>query len=97
MKYNITDKLKFDEDPILQIKDIELTVKSDAETVLKLMDVVTGEGELAGATKAMELLLSAKDQKKLTALHLKTYDYIAVMMAAVNLALGEDPEEPQGE
>lgn len=93
MRYNITEKLKFDEDPVLVVKDKELTIKSDAETVLQLMDVLSTRGEIAGAMEAMKLLLSPADQKKLQGLHLKTNDYIEVMKAAVNLAMGEDPEE----
>lgn len=93
MRYNITEKLKFDEDPVLVVKDKELTIKSDAETVLQLMDVLSTRGEIAGAMEAMKLLLSPADQKKLQGLHLKTKDYIEVMKAAVNLAMGEDPEE----
>lgn len=98
MVYDLTEKLKFNEDPILVIKDKELTVKSDAEVVLRLMDLLQTKGEIAGATEAMSLLLSPADLKKLSALHLKTDDYVTVMHAAINLALGSDPEEEeQGE
>ena len=99
MIYNLTEKLKFDADPKLVIKDVELTVNSDAETVLRLVDVMRTKGEMAGAAEALELLLSEKDRKKLTALHLKITDYVAVVRAAVQLALGNDPdeEEPTGE
>ncbi len=95
MRYNITDKLKFNEDPVLIIKDKELTVKADAEIVLQLMDILQAKGEIAGAAEALKLLLSPSDQKKLSSLHLKTEDYIEVMKAAVSLALGEDPEDDQ--
>ena len=98
MKYNLTDKLKFNEDPVLQIRDTELTIKSDAEVVLQLMDIMSTKGELAAARDVLGLLLSPEDRKKLEGLKLKTNDYIAVMNAAVTLALGEDPEEePPGE
>ena len=97
MVYNLTEKLKFDQDPVLQIRDVELTIRSDAEVVLQLLDVLQGRGELAGATEAFKLLLSPADQKKLAGLHLKTADYVTVMKTAVDLALGEDPDEDQGE
>ena len=98
MTYNLTEKLKFSEDPILRIKDTELTIKSDAEVVLQLMDVLANKGEIAGAREAMDLLLSAADKKKLYALHLKMEDYIEAMKAAVQLAMGGDPsEEDAGE
>ena len=98
MTYDLTDKLSFREDPKLIVRDAKLTVKSDAEVVLRLMDLITEKGEAGGAREAMSLLLSAGDQKKLAALHLKMDDYLAVMKAAVQLALGEDPEDaPAGE
>lgn len=98
MIYNMTEKLKFDSDPILKIGDTELTIKSDAETVLQLLDIVSAKGELSAARACMELLLSPADQKKLKALHLKTRDYVEVMSTAMSLALGEDPDEDiQGE
>lgn len=93
MKYNITEKLKFNEDPVLVIRDKELTIKSDADVILRLMDVLSTKGEVAGATEVMDLLLSASDQKKLSSLHLKMTDYIDVIKTAISLALGEDPEE----
>lgn len=98
MIYNMTEKLKFDSDPVLTIKDTELTIKSEAETVLQLLDIVSAKGELAAARACMELLLSPDDQKKLKALHLSTRDYVEVMSTAMSLALGEDPDEDiQGE
>ena len=99
MVYDLTEKLKFDEDPVLVVKDTHLTVRSDAETVLRLMDALRDKGETAGAREAAELLLSAADRKKLESLHLRMDDYIRVIAAAVRLALGADPEEeePAGE
>ena len=95
MKYNLTEKLKFNEDPVLQIRDVELTIKSDAEIVLRLMDVMNGRGQLAAAREAMDLLLSPGDKKKLDGLKLKADDYIQVMNTAVALALGNDPDEEE--
>ena len=93
MKYDLTEKLRFDEDPKLVIRDTVLTVRSDAEVVLRLMDVLSRKGEAAGASEAVELLFSKGDQKKLAALGLKLGDYLEVLKAAVQLAMGSDPEE----
>lgn len=97
MLYNITEKLKFDEDPVLQIGEIQLTVKSDAEVVLKLLDIVNNNGEIAAAVQAQPLLLSEEDQEKLKGLHLKTADWLEVMGAAIQMAFGQEPEELPGE
>lgn len=98
MKYNITDKLKFDQDPIMQIGETEVTVKSDAEIVLELLDIINTNGEIAAAAKAEGLLFSEADRKKLRKLHLKANDWLEVMSAAMQLAFGSDPdEEDKGE
>ena len=99
MTYDLTEKLRFREDPKLIVRDTRLTVRSDAEVVLRLMDLIAEKGEVGGAREAMGLLLSPADQKKLSALHLKMDDYLEILKAAVRLALGEDPEEnaPAGE
>ena len=98
MTYDITEKLNFDADPKLKIKDVELTIKSDAENVLQILDVLQNSGETEAAVKCMPILLGEEDQAKLKSLHLKMNDYIEVMEAAVSLALGEDPgEDKQGE
>lgn len=98
MTYDITEKLNFDADPKLKIKDVELTIKSDAENVLQILDVLQNSGETEAAVKCMPIILGEEDQEKLKSLHLKMNDYIEVMEAAVSLALGEDPgEDKQGE
>ncbi|MGM9615217.1 MAG: hypothetical protein ACI3W7_06815 [Oscillospiraceae bacterium] len=93
MKYDLTEKLHFGADPKLVIRGTELTIRSDAEAVLKLMDVLGEKGEVAGAREAMALLLSKADQNKLAALNLKLDDWLEVLKAAIQLAMGTDPED----
>ena len=92
MRYDLTDKLKFEEDPVIVIGDTELTVKSDALTVLGLLDAVAEKGDAEGARMAAELLLSEADREKLAALALKVDDYVTVVKAMIALATGRDPE-----
>ena len=93
MLYSLTDKLKFDEAPQIQIKDTVLTVQADAETILKMMDIVNNEGEVEGALEAVNLLFSEEDRKALDALHLSMADYVTVISTAMQLAVGEDPDD----
>lgn len=95
MVYDATAKLKFNEDPVLKIKDVELTVRSDADVLLSLMDVMQKKGEMEGAREAISLLFSEKDYKKLQKLRLKMDDYMEVVRLAISLALGEDPDGEQ--
>lgn len=94
MTYNITDKLKFEKDPEIEIKGKAITVKSDAETVLTLLDLLQTRGELAATREAFPLLFSEKDQKTVRAMKLKFEDYSKLLEVAVSLALGEDPDAP---
>jgi hypothetical protein len=93
MKYDLTEKLSFDDDPVITIKDVELTVNSDAVTVLQIMDVIENEGEMAAISKCVDLLFDEKNRKKLEKLRLKAPDFIQVIQAATALAVGQDPEE----
>ena len=97
MLYSLTEKLKFDTNPQIEIKGETITVKSDAETVLKLMDILKTKGELDASIASVELLFSKDDQKKIKKLNLQFGDYITLLEVAVSLALGEDPEKESGE
>ena len=97
MIYSLTDKLKFEENPKIEIEGTILTVNSDAETVLKLMDIVNTKGEVEGALEAVNLLFSPKDRKELTSLKLSMADYTTVISTAMQLAVGQDPDEEQTE
>ena len=93
MLYSLTDKLKFEENPQIEIKDTVVTVQADAETVLKLMDIVNRKGEVEGALEAVKLLFSEKDRKALDKLNLSMGDYTTVISTAMQLAVGSDPDE----
>lgn len=93
--YDATSKLKFNEDPILKIRDTELTIKSDADILLEVIDIMQKESEMEAARKMTEILLSDEDRGKLTALHLKMEDYMEVMHVMVSLALGENPDDKE--
>lgn len=97
MTYTLTDKLKFTEKPKLTIKDVTVTINNSATTVLELMDVVQNKGELAGANAIFGLLLNDKDRKKIESLDLPIDDFVTVCQVMMDLALGNDPDEEQGE
>ena len=98
MTYNLTEKLNFDDNPTIAVRDKVITVKADAETVLTLLDILQTKGELSASQEAGKLLFSEKDQKTIKALKLSFGDYSKLIEVAVSLALGEDPDgEKQGE
>ena len=77
----------------LSVRDMEITINSDAENVLQILDILQNESEYAAMRKCMPILLDKENQEKLRSLKLKTGDYMEVLQAAVSLALGEDPDE----
>lgn len=93
MRYNLTEKLNFDEAPEIEIKGKIITVKSDAVTVLKVMSMAEEFGEAEMMVKARDLLFSEKDLKVIDKMNLNMADYITLMQTALSLALGEDPDE----
>lgn len=95
MLYSLTDKLNFEDSPQIQVKDKIVTVKDDAETALKLVDILDKEGEMQASIKATELLFSAKDQKVIQALKLNMRDYAVFLKTAIALCLGNDPDEDE--
>lgn len=93
MAYSLTDKLTFESNPEIEVNGIILTVQADAKTVLKVMDAVEKEGEVYAGMKAAELLFSKKDREKIDSLNLNMQDYGTLIGAAMQLAVGEDPDE----
>ena len=95
MMYSLTDRLNFDANPQLQIKDMVLTVKADAMTVLEVMDIVSNEGEMAAVGKACDLLFSPEDKQKIDSLNLNMVDFTTLITTAVTLATGGDPDKEE--
>ena len=93
MVYSLTDKLKFDENPQIEIKGKKVTVNAEAETALKLFDMVEAEGEIKATMKAFDLLFSEKDRKYIKSLKLSMNDYRTLLDVAMDLCVGNDPDE----
>ena len=92
MIYSLTDKLSFNENPQIEIKGKVITVKAEAETALKLMDLLDKEGDMKASLKAPELLFSEKDRKVISSLKLSMMDYATLLSTAMTLCMGEDPD-----
>lgn len=88
---DITEKLSFDENPKIKIKNIICEVNSDAPTMLKLMQVVgQGEGVTAGdVVKMYELMFSEEDRKKIDKQKLQFKDFQTLVMSAMSIVTGD--------
>ncbi len=94
---DITDKLSFEENPKIKIKDVELEVDASAENLLKVMAHVTDNPSVSDVMEMCELIFTKESKKDLDALKLNFADYANVVMAAIGLASGNSEEENSGE
>lgn len=92
---DITDKLDFDSNPKIKIKDKEYEVNADAETVLKVMGQFNADGGLSPAAivNIYELIFDAQSRNQINKLKLQFKDFQTIIMEAVNLITGEDEGE----
>lgn len=89
---DITDKLNFDGNPKLKIKDVEIEINSDATTMLKIMGLL-GENDEPGpkeVLKMYELMFEASERKKIEKLKLNFMDFTSIIFSAIELIQGED-------
>lgn len=96
MIYSLVEKLKFDENPKLELKKGKyVEIKSDAETILTLLSILQEKGEMEAIIAASELLFNEKDKKIIKALQFE--DFKETVSTAMILALGEDPDKEENE
>lgn len=90
---DITEKLNFEENPKLKIKDAEIEVNTDATTVLTLMQIIGDEEGTPSAKKMMEmfeLIFPENSRKTLDKMRLNFADLTTVIEAAMTLVMGEE-------
>lgn len=91
---NITEKLEFDGNPCLQIRDKELEVNADAPTVLKIMGIISEDGnQLEQTSRMYELIFPEASRKELDVMKLSVKDWMTVVEEAINLILEDDTTE----
>ena len=89
-KYDITDKLTFDGNPVLVIKGKELEVNADAPTMLKVMNFFGEDGvEIGQINEAYELIFPEKSRREIEKMKLSVKDWMTVVQEAVGLVVGE--------
>lgn len=95
---NITDKLEFETNPILEIGTLEVEVNADAETMLRLMGVFAENNELEAVGKAMNLIFKPEDVKAVCNLKrngkkLSAKSLMTIVQEAMNFVMGESEGE----
>lgn len=92
---DITDKLDFETNPKLIIKDEKYEVNADAPTVLKLMGLMGENTGIKEVLKSYELIFSEKTREKIEELKPSFSDLVTIIEEAINLVTGEN--ESRGE
>lgn len=92
---DITEKLDFDSNPKIKIKDKEYEVNADAETILKVMGLFEEPGGMkpASVEKVYELIFNKQTREEIRKLKLQYNDFETLVMAAINLITGENEEQ----
>lgn len=88
---DITEKLSFDENPRIMIKDQEIEVNADAKTMLEIMGLFNNKSEVDATLAAYEKMVSENDRKKIEKLKLPFKDLMVVIEEAMSLVQG-DPD-----
>lgn len=90
---DITEKLGFEGNPVLKVRDTELEVNADAATVLQIMGIFSEEEVTPkNIVDACDLLFTEDSNKKIMEMKLNFEDYQTLVMAAVDLAVGNDED-----
>lgn len=92
---DITDKLSFDENPKIRIKDEEFEVNADARTMLEIMGAFSSKDQATAAVEAYEKLYSEKDRKRIDRLKLPFKDLMKMIEESMDLIMGEDSQGEQ--
>lgn len=90
---DITEKLAFDENPVIKIKDEEFEVNADAETVLLVMGILGEELGPKGVLEMYNLIFGENNRNRIKELRLQYKDFQTMVMKAVDLIIGNDEEE----
>lgn len=91
---NITDKLEFENNPIMEIGTLEVEVHADAETMLKLMGTFAEKSELEAVGEAMDLIFDEEDVRAICNLKrngrkLSAKSLMVIIQEAMKLVMGE--------
>ncbi len=91
---DITEKLNYEENPVIKVKDKEIEVNTDAGTMLKIMGLLSDDKK-TGPKEIMEmyhLIFNEKERKKIEQLKLTFTDFTTLVHTAISLVTGENEQ-----
>lgn len=90
---DITDKLTFDENPQIKIKDKVFEVNGDAKTMLEIMGDFGNKSEVDAALSAYEKMFSEKDREMIGGMKIPFKDLMTIITSAMSLIQGDEEDE----
>lgn len=96
---DITDKLNFEEKPIIKVKDVEIKANNDAVTILKVIALFDNDGKGMSVKNVLDiynLLFDEENQQKIDSLKLSFEDFSTLVVNAAQAVIN-DNEEIEGE
>lgn len=93
---DITEKLSFEENPVLMIKGRQLEVHGDAPTVLKVMSIMDEEEPgIKEILDAYDLIFPEESKKTLNDMRPSFRDLTIIIQEAIALVIGEEDRGEQ--
>ncbi|MCH5297874.1 MAG: hypothetical protein J1E85_09415 [Ruminococcus sp.] len=95
---DITNKLNFEEKPVIKVKDVEVEANNDAVTMLKVVALFGENGEGVAVNDILtvyNLLFDEENRKKIESLKLSFEDFTTLIMESAQTLMnnGEEPDE----
>ena len=88
--FDITDKLSFDTNPVIKVKNVEIEINSDATTMLKIMGSFNNKTEAEAGIEAANLLFGKEGMEKISELKLQMKDLTVLIKYAMDIAMDSD-------
>lgn len=93
---DITEKLNFEQKPVIKVKGESITVNNEAMAIIKIMPLL---GSNPGPSEVYEIcstLFDKDDFEKISTLHLSFSDFKTLIKEAITMVIGEaQPGEAQ--
>ncbi len=95
---DITDKLNFEEKPIVKVKDTELVINNDAVSMLKVAAIFEdGNGKSKDVIEMYHLLFDESEREKIEKLKLNMHDFNALISESAKIATGDLTDEGEAQ
>lgn len=94
---DITDKLNFEEKPIIRVKNVELQANNDAVSMLKVTALFSEEDiTIQNILDVYNLIFDEENRKKIESLNLSMRDFQTLIMETSSILIN-DGEDNTGE